>query len=225
MSGDLGHVICITPILGLISKLGSHDYLCRCVSGKHLGWISTGWADSSKHMLQQLVWGCNNPARSKLYNPAENIVFNQIHNADSSGICLIGFCHWLGSHKLQCKDVGLQSTRMIEGIIIATRWTTRKVSVYWSCDWQIMRLADNMRPGASRNIKLWWNGNFLSTTCHGIHAYVSFNLHWYSIGLLPIKPVTYWYYCIDLWRPRSDKIRLCVPIAEPYKSEMFKLKM
>jgi len=77
-----------------------------------------------------------------------------------------------------------------------------------------MTLAVDMRPGASPHIDLWRNGNCNNTTCLRMNAYVSFNLHWHSIGVSPIESMTQSYYSIDLRKAHSDWVQICVPITE-----------
>jgi hypothetical protein len=46
------------------------------MSGTRLDWISLGLADSVNHMLQQLIWWCNNTARSKGVQPCHACCFH-----------------------------------------------------------------------------------------------------------------------------------------------------
>jgi hypothetical protein len=66
------------------------------------------------------------------------------------------------------------------------------------CDWEMMTLAHNMSPGASLHIDLWRNGSCNNTTCHRMHAYLSYNPIWHSRGGSPPQHVIQSYYSIDL---------------------------
>ena len=116
----------------------------------------------------------------KALNPAELVVFNQIHDADTSGICLIGLENTptdkLGSWYSEAITWDLKPNLLYKvgywALTGRREWSRPEL---W-CDWEIMTLAVEIRPGASLRIGLWWNGNCkvrlaltCMCTCHSIY--------------------------------------------------------
>jgi hypothetical protein len=147
-------------------------------------------------MLRQLTWWCNNTARLNGLQPCQACYFqpdsfsnarvimsDRIEQRSSPrrhGSCWPKLLRGILRPAVLC-DVGALGTPQPMGMLPAQA----------GCDWEIIILADDMRPGATPHIGLYRNGN-CNAKC------MSFNLYQHSSGWPPRKPMMQSYYSIDL---------------------------
>jgi hypothetical protein len=158
----------------------------------------------------------------KNYIPAECVIFNPIHRLIRVRLCLLqtrqsSASMWVS----EIPDPSVMWGRRHLG----TPQPKRIVSACAWCDWEITTLGIDMRPGAFLHIDLWRNGNCNNITCNYIHAYVSINHHWRSIGSQPIKSMMLSCSSIDQQIVGSDHVETHAPITVAYERKMTKLKL
>jgi hypothetical protein len=83
------------------------------MSGTRLDWISFGLADSLKHMLRQLIWWCNDFARSKGPQPCR-AGYSQ---PDSFSKARVIMSDWSRAKEFVSTDTAIVSCKLLRGIL------------------------------------------------------------------------------------------------------------
>jgi hypothetical protein len=172
------------------------------MSGTRLDWISLGWAKSLKHMLRQLIWWCNNFARSKGPQPCRAGYFQP----DSFLNARVITSDRIRTKEFVSTDTAIASGKLLRGIL---RPFSSESLEHWATpgqreqfrperrrDWGIMTLVVDMRPIATPHTDLCGMATASafrsdSEVCRVI------NLHRHSSGCQPCKSMMQSYYSID----------------------------
>jgi len=189
------------------------------MSGTRLDSVNFGLADSLKHTLRQLIWGCNNLARSKGLQPCR---------AGYSGPDSFSNARVIMSDRSRAKefasaDTAIVSCKLLRGILRPLSYASLE---HWALpgqrewsrpeqrrDWGIMTLTVDMRSIASPHPGRCGMATARSLIYIGIVVVVRHVNLWcnHTIVLISSKA--------------SDHYVAAFPITEPYESEMSKLKL
>jgi hypothetical protein len=130
------------------------------MSGTRLDWLSFGLAKSLKHTLRQLIWWCNNFARSKGLQPCRAGYFQP----DSFLNARVIMSDRSRAKEFVSADTAIVSCKLLRGILRPLSYASLE---HWALpgqrewsrpkqrrDWGIMTLAVDMRPIATPHTDL-----------------------------------------------------------------------